>query len=205
MNDVNIWLSRAVSWRFGSLLFQEPHPARSRELRALMALLPPALEGAAGPLAADTDARNDRYFAVMGPGGCAATESAYDLAAMANRGPLIAEVSAFYEAFEYPARLTSDLAPDHIVIELDFLGFLALKVAYALHEGRVEDREIAASAYADFRDRHPSFWLEPLRDRLHQTEGSSFAHAADWVCHMLEGELRLQAPGFGLPEDAAHG
>jgi len=189
MSEVNDWLSRAVSWRFGSLLFQEPHPARSVELRALMALLPPALELGAEPLAADTDARNDRYFAVMGPGGCAATESAYDLAAMANRGPLIAEVSAFYGAFEYPARLTSDLAPDHLVIELDFLGFLALKVAYALHEGRVEEREIAEAAYVDFRDRHPGFWLEPLRDRLHETEASSFAQSADWVCQTLAADV----------------
>jgi TorA maturation chaperone TorD len=189
MSDVNIWLSRAASWRFGTLLFQEPCSARSGELRALMALLPPALGAAAEPLAADTDARNDRYFAVLGPGGCAATESAYDLAAMANRGPLIAEVSAFYEAFEYPARLTSDLAPDHLVIELDFLGFLALKVAYALHEGRVEEREIAEAAYVDFRDRHPRFWLEALRDRLHETEASSFADSADWICQTLTADV----------------
>jgi TorA maturation chaperone TorD len=189
MSDVNAWLSRAVAWRFGSLLFQEPHPARLDELRALVALLPPALQAAAEPLAAETNTRNDRYFAVMGPGGCAATESAYDLAAMANRGPLVAEVSAFYGAFEYPARLTSDLAPDHIVIELDFLGFLALKIAYALHDGRVADRDVAQAAYADFRDRHLRFWLEALRDRLHETEGASFAGAADWLCQALGADI----------------
>jgi TorA maturation chaperone TorD len=189
MSDVNAWLCRAVSWRFGSLLFREPYGERSWELRALIPLVPPVLQAAAERLAAEANARGDGYFAVMGPGGCAATESAYDLAAMANRGPLIAEVSAFYEAFEYPARLTSDLAPDHIVIELDFLGFLALKVAYALHDGRVDDREISEAADADFRDRHLRFWLEALRDRLHEIEGSSFADAANWVCQMLAADL----------------
>lgn len=160
MSDVNNWLSRAAGWRFGALLFHEPHPARSGELHALVSLLPAELRTAAEPLVADANTRNDDYFAVLGPGGCAATESAYDLAAMANRGPLVAEVSAFYEAFEYPARLTSDLAPDHIFIELDFLGFLALKVAYALYEGRVAERE-----------------------------ASSFARAADWVCATLAADV----------------
>jgi hypothetical protein len=206
MSDVNDWLSRAAGWRFGALLFHEPHPARSGELQALALLLPAGMRAVAEPLVADAETRNDRYFAVLGPGGCAATESAYDLAAMANRGPLVAEVSAFYEAFDYPARLTSGLAPDHIFIELDFLGFLALKVAYAMYEGRVDEREIAEAAYADFRDRHARFWLEALRDRLNEIEASVFAKAADWVCLMLEDDVRLRTPGFGLQvEDVPHG
>jgi TorA maturation chaperone TorD len=185
MSDVNHWLARAAGWRFGAQLFQEPHAARPDDLQTLVLSLPVAQQTAAASLAAAEGPRSDRYFAVLGPGGCPATESAYDLAAMANRGPLIAEVSAFYEAFGYPARLTSDLAPDHIVIELDFLGYLALKVAYALHEKQTEEREIAEAAYVDFRDRHPRFWMETFRERLQETEAGPFAQAAAWVCDTL--------------------
>ena len=190
MTDINDWLTRAVNWRFAATLFQEPALARANELQTLVALFPPAQMASAAPLVAESNVRNDGYFSVLGPGGCAATESAYDLAAMANRGPLIAEVSAFYEAFAYPPRLTSDLAPDHIVVELDFLGFLALKVAYALFEGRDEEREIAERAYLDFRDRHPRFWLEGLRDRLQEAEAEPFARAATWVCDSLAADVR---------------
>jgi len=185
MTDINGWLARAAGWRFAARLFGEPHAVLPGELQALIPLLPAELQRAAALLAAEENARCDAYFAVLVPGGCAATESAYDLAAMANRGPLIAEVSAFYEAFEYPGRLTSNLAPDHVVTELDFLGFLALKVAYALYDHRDVHREVAEAAYVDFRDRHPRFWLEALRDRLQETEVGSFAGAAVWVCETL--------------------
>jgi hypothetical protein len=189
MDSINDWLTRAVHWRFGSKLFQEPAETRSEELRSLVWLLPPSQNPSARTLVEEAPERNDLYFSVLGPGGLAATESAYDPATMANRGPLIAEVSAFYEAFAYPPRLTSDLAPDHVVVELDFLGFLALKVAYALFDGRVSEREIAEQAYMDFRDRHVSFWLEGLRDRLQKAEAPPFARAADWVCDVLASDI----------------
>ena len=137
-------------------------------------------------LASAEEERRERYFAVLGPGGCPATESAYDLAAMANRGPLIAEVSAFYEAFSYPARLTSDVVPDHVVVELDFMGYLAFKIAYALHENRADDRAVAEAAYTDFRDRHVRFWLQAFCERLQETAASPFAAAAEWTCRVVD-------------------
>ena len=194
MPDINHWLARAAAWRFSARLFEEPHTTSSGELQALVPLLPACQQAAASALALEENARWDSYFAVLGPGGCAATESAYDRAAMANRGPLIAEVSAFYEAFAYPVRLTSDLGPDHVVSELDFLGFLALKVASALYDDRNPEREIAEAAYLDFRDRHPRFWLEAFRDRLQETGAVPFSRAAAWVCETLAADTR----------DAAH-
>jgi hypothetical protein len=194
MSTVNDWLTRAVSWRFASKLFQEPTATRADELGSLMPVLPPAQRASAATLAAEATVRNDLYFSVLGPGGCAATESSYDLAAMANRGPLIAEVSSFYEAFAYPPRLTSDLAPDHVVVELDFLGFLALKVAYATLEGRTAEGEIAEAAYFEFRDRHPRFWLAGLKDRLQETGAAAYVHAAEWVCDSLAADERASEP-----------
>lgn len=195
MTEVSTWLARAAVWRFGAQLFREPNAAGQDELRSLVPLLPQSRQTEAARLAAEHDARTEQYFAVLGPGGCPATESAYDLAAMANRGPLVAEVSAFYEAFDYPPRLTSDLAPDHLVVELDFLGFLALKVAYAQHEARDADREIAEAAYVDFRDRHPRFWMESLRGRLREMGASPFESGAEWVCDALEIEAEETAHG----------
>lgn len=189
MTDVQIWLERAAAWRFAARLFQEPGASRAEELKTLAAALAAPMRAGAFALASIEEERSERYFAVLGPGGCPATESAYDLAAMANRGPLIAEVSAFYEAFSYPARLTSDVTPDHLVVELDFMGFLAFKVAYALYDDRADDRAVAEAAYTDFRDRHVRFWLQAFRDRLQEMEASPFAAAAEWTCQVVETEL----------------
>ena len=188
MNDVNAWLERAANWRMASLLFSEPHADRAAELTELAALVSEPARAVAAGLAADTALRFDDYYSAIGPGGCAATESAYDRAAIANRGPLIADVAAFYEAFAYPPRLTSDLAPDHVAVELDFLGFLALKVAFALDQNRQEESVVARAAYREFLDAHPGFWIDQLLARLESEGHPPFARAARWVGAMVERE-----------------
>jgi TorA maturation chaperone TorD len=185
MSDVNVWLARAAGWRAASLLFQEPHESREAELTALASLVPEPARAEAHALAAETPMRAGEYYRVLGPGGCAAAESSYDRAAVANRGPLIADVAAFYEAFAYPPRLTTDLTPDHIVVELDFLGFLALKIAFALHEGRAEDAAVAQGAYEKFLEHHPKYWIDDLLARLTATGDVAFTHAARWVSSVI--------------------
>jgi TorA maturation chaperone TorD len=186
MTDVTSWLGRAASWRFASLLFQGPRDERGQELRALASLVPDALRTRALALATDSAARADSYYEVLGPGGCPAAESAYDRAAVANRGPLIADVAAFYRAFAYPPRLTSELPPDHIAVELDFLGFLALKAAFACHDGRTEQLDVASDAYRQFLDEHPRFWIRDLCDRLTAGGHNAYAAAAEWVAALLD-------------------
>jgi TorA maturation chaperone TorD len=186
--DVNAWLERAASWRLASLLFQEPRENRAAELSALAALVSEPVRAGAEALVAETALRAEDYQRVLGPGGCAAAESSYDRAAIANRGPLIADVSAFYEAFAYPPRHTSDLVPDHIVVELDFLGFLALKIAFAMHEGRAEECAVARTAYDEFLERHTGFWIDALLAGLTAGGHAPFASAARWVTALLERE-----------------
>ena len=185
MNDVSAWLERAANWRMASLLFSEPHADRAAELTELAALVSEPARAEAAGLACDTALRFDDYYRALGPGGCAATESAYDRAAIANRGPLIADVAAFYEAFAYPPRLTSDLAPDHVAVELDFLGFLALKVAFALDLNRQEESVVGRAAYREFLEAHPGFWIDRLLARLESEGHEPFARAARWVSVMV--------------------
>ena len=188
MNDVSAWLERAANWRMSSLLFSEPHADRAAELTELAALVSDPARAEAVGLAGDTALRFDDYYRALGPGGCAATESAYDRAAIANRGPLIADVAAFYEAFAYPPRLTSDLAPDHVAVELDFLGFLALKVAFALDQNQQEESIVGRAAYREFLEAHPGFWIDQLLARLESEGHEPFARAARWVSAMVGGE-----------------
>ena len=186
MTDVSAWLERAANWRMASLLFSEPQPELAAQLTGLVALVSEPVRAEAAGLAADTALRFDDYYAAIGPGGCAATESAYDRAAIANRGPLIADVAAFYEAFAYPPRHTSELAPDHVAVELDFLGFLALKVAFALDQNQQEQSIVGRAAYREFLEAHPGFWIDQLRARLESAGHEPFAQATRWVSGVVE-------------------
>jgi TorA maturation chaperone TorD len=188
MSEIKAWLARAAGWRFASLLFQEPHQNRPAELTALAALMSDSDRAGAEALVAATALRAEDYHRVLGPGGCPASESAYDRAAIANRGPLVADVSAFYEAFAYPPRLTSDLVPDHVVVELDFLGFLAMKIAFATHEGRAEESAVARAAYQEFLARHVGFWIDDLLARLTAGNREPFVSAARWITTLLNRE-----------------
>jgi hypothetical protein len=61
-----------------------------------------------------------------------------------------------------------------------------MKVAFAQHELREEERDVAEAAFFEFLDRHPRFWLNNLRERLEATGAPGFAHAAEWVCKLLQ-------------------
>ena len=99
--------------------------------------------------------------------GLRGSESSYERAAQASRGPMLAEVAAFYEAFAYaPDRLE---VPDHAAMELGFLSFLAMKVAFAGFESQAEAASVAAQACSDFHCQHLAGWLPACADALMAT------------------------------------
>ena len=176
--DVATWLQRSSTWLFLSQAFERPTPETVDSLRALATTLPEALREPADALATEPlDSAEPEYFSVLGPAGCAAAESSYERAAMAARGPLLAEVAGFYEAFHYTPPHTQDV-PDHISVELGFLAYLACKVAFALFERQQESAEIASTAYDTFLREHPGAWAGPFVDALLATGSDRFGAAA---------------------------
>lgn len=176
--DVAGWLAHASVLQFASLALQPPSPGVIGEMRALVTSLPEELVGPAETLLSmPIDEWEPEFFSVLGPAGCATAESSYERAAQASRGPLLARVAAFYDAFGYaPERLRE--VPDHIAIEFGFLSFLAMKVAFARFESRADDASVAADAYATFRERHVSVWLPDFAEALAATGSAQFAAVA---------------------------
>ena len=134
--DVGLWLSRAAILQFASLALQTPTAEVVHEMRDLIATLPDDLASAAITILEwPEEAWEPEFFSVLGPAACAICESSYERAAQASRGPLLAHVAAFYEAFGYvPDRLKE--VPDHAAVEFGFLSFLAMKVAFATFASR---------------------------------------------------------------------
>ncbi len=182
MNTVQQWLSTAAGWRYASLLFQLPTPEVQYDLQALVKELPEEFRSLAQELSAiPLDEWKSEYHRVLGPGGCPVCESSYDDNALAGRGPLLAQIAGFYQAFAYRPDEETRETPDHLSVELGFLSYLALKVAYALHEEKAAEREIAEEAYWHFLEAHPLFWLGRVCERIRQS-GSVFYNAAtNWL------------------------
>lgn len=173
------WLEVASRWRLLSLLFQLPTRETRRELRRLAQIAPSdmanlATEWAEVPL----HLASAEYHRALGPGGVPAVESSYDPNALAGRGPLIADIAAFHKAFSYAPEKPPAEVPDHLAAQLDFLSYMAVKVAFAMEAGETEHAGITDAAYTKFIKEHLIPWQSAFRERLDRSESYVFIHAA---------------------------
>ena len=176
------WLEAASRWRLLSLLFQLPTRQSRHELRRLAEIAPLNLsllahEWASVPL----HLAAAEYHRALGPGGVPAVESSYDPNALAGRGPLLADIAAFHKAFSYSPEHPPAEVPDHLAAELDFLSYMAVKVAFAIEAGKIEHAKISDQAYSKFLNEHLLTWVGAFRERLEHSASEFFIRAADCI------------------------
>ena len=133
-------------------------------------------------------------------------ETEYGPQRAARKGPALADILGFYEAFGFrPAPAATEL-PDHIGAELEFLSLLLVKEADARGRGAAEEAAVAGEAARKFFADH----LAPWGPAFCRTLGEAARHpfyvaAADLLRIFLEGEaLGLGCP-LGEPAPAAPG
>ncbi|HXE74547.1 MAG TPA: molecular chaperone TorD family protein [Candidatus Xenobia bacterium] len=176
--DARRWLESAARWRLLSLLFQLPTRQTRRELNRSAAAASSELasmvkEWTRVPLAV----AEAEFHRVLGSGGIPAAESSYDPNALAGRGPLLADIAGFHEAFAYRPQYPPAPVPDHIAAEADFLSYLAFKVAFAIERGIASEARTTADAYERFLRDHLHTWLPAFQERLAQA-GLALWHQA---------------------------
>ena len=176
------WLDAASHWRLLSLLFQLPTRQSRWELRRLARSAPGNLAKLADEwTGVPLHLAAAEYHRTLGPGGVPAVESSYDPNALAGRGPLLADIAAFHKAFSYsPERLPADV-PDHLAAELDFLSYMAMKVAFALESGESENARITDQAYNEFLKEHLTTWVGAFREKLTMSGSDFFMRAVDCI------------------------
>jgi TorA maturation chaperone TorD len=176
------WLEAAATWRFLSLLFQSPTREAYSELEKLAGELPPEQGARARQLLeVPLELWEAEFHRALGPGGVPACESSYEENALAGRGPVLAGIAGFYEAFAYrPAQAVSEV-PDHISVELGFLAYLAMKIAFAEYESKEEEAGVTRAAYERFLKDHLCYWIEPFHHALAQTGSPCYLLGAEWL------------------------
>lgn len=154
-------LREAAEWRLLALLFERPRPGWHAEVAALAAEVEDELLREAALAAADADERI--YLRLIGPGGIASPrESAWR--GRLDPGQILAALRLCYEAFAFaPA---AEDPPDHVAVEAAFVGYLALKTAYAQASGQEPQADLCIAAAAAFREDHLRAMAGPLCERL---------------------------------------
>lgn len=147
---------------------------RERIIPALRAL---PLEGQAGAalreaspgfegLPRGLQAAHVALFALTVSPDCPDYETAYLSRDVFQQTQVMADVAGFYRAHGLEPRSDQPQRPDQIGTELEFMGFLARKEAYALERLEAEKAEMAREAQSLFLRDHLGCWGPPLGRRI---------------------------------------
>lgn len=194
MSHLLTLFSQAAMYRGLSLLFQPPQdlaaqlsevtgcvPEEYRErFESLVGMIHPEL--------------SFEYHRVLGASGvCRDCESDYQENPLGGKGPLLVDIAAFYQAFSYhPQEFKA--AQDHISIELGFLGYLALKQAYAQHNGLTDEVHLCEDAANNFTRDHLARWVKEFLLRLSSAAAVGFYSEAALLCAEILEPLLPELP-----------
>lgn len=160
--EVLALLPEAAEWRLLGLLFEYP----TQEWRSRISALLPSLESAelrSLAEAALVSATEGLHFALFGPAGSVPVrEVSYQ--GGVQLGYLMAEISAFYDAFGFAPRV--DEPDDHLSVKLAFIAYLKMKQAHALVQDEPGHAAAAAAAAGEFIRNHLAVQAEPLFHRM---------------------------------------
>ena len=84
---------------------------------------------------------------------CPCTETTYGKNSF-NQPNILGDISGFYKAFGFIMKDDANASYDHITMELEFMSFLELKIAYALDQTMEENIDISLSAEKRFLEQH---------------------------------------------------
>ncbi|WP_260294643.1 TorD/DmsD family molecular chaperone [Sedimenticola hydrogenitrophicus] len=90
------------------------------------------------------------------------------------RGPETARVREYYTAVGFEIDPATPMEPDHVSIELEFLGHLAGEEASAWESGDSGKASDALHYQQDFLEKHPGRWLFDFLQKVESESGSDF-------------------------------
>ncbi|MBI2875146.1 MAG: molecular chaperone TorD family protein [Firmicutes bacterium] len=132
-----------------------------KELESLEEALQEAL---ARPLE-DWCVEHTRLFGGFPATGCQAYETAYTASHVFQQTQEMADVAGFYRAFGVAVGEGTERV-DHLVSELEFMGFLAMKESQALDKGEAEQAAVCRDAQQSFLASHLGRWVGPFSGQI---------------------------------------
>ena len=135
-----------------------------------------------GPLLAQLDASreaavalHDRVFGLLVSKECPPYELEYcPLTFSVHRSDQLADVAGFYRAFAVAPGRDAPERPDHVALELEFLGWLAVKELHALRDGAPpEHLAVVRDAERAFVADHLAWWVPAFAHALRAKAGAA--------------------------------
>ncbi len=143
---------------------------------------------------------------------CPPYETQYEFPHVFQQTQALADIAGFYRAFGLQISDSAGERLDHITVELEFMGFLAYKHAYAMAHHGEEQVQICLDALRKFMEEHLGRWVPTFAARLARKAGNGFYKelaelTAWWVLKDAErlgvrpSELREPTPASLEPEE----
>jgi DMSO reductase family type II enzyme chaperone len=126
---------------------------------------------------------------------CPPYETEYAGADIFQQAQELADIGGFYRAFGLVVADTAHERLDHVSVELEFLHVLAAREAYALREGREEQRRICRDTQAQFLDEHLGRWAPYFALLVQRQSPGTFYHA---VADVLAWFLLFETAHLGV-------
>jgi TorA maturation chaperone TorD len=114
----------------------------------------------------------DRLFAHRTEILCPIYEAEYDRHRALTQGTTLADIAGFYRAFGL--EVATSERPDHLALELEFMGALTYKEALALESGRLEETELCRDAQRKFLEAHLGRWVGLFAESVLQQSQNDF-------------------------------
>jgi DMSO reductase family type II enzyme chaperone len=133
------------------------------------------------------------YFRLFGPAAaCPLFETSYGIAnQLLGKPARLADVSGFYHAFGMRPSPGETYPEDHLTLELEFMGVLALKEAYALSSGEQEPFDITQDAARKFLEEHLGTWANAWFELLQKNVPPVFySKLGETLCRLVDEEAR---------------
>jgi nitrate reductase assembly molybdenum cofactor insertion protein NarJ len=89
----------------------------------------------------------------------------------------LSDIAGFYRAFGFQVGGTVRERPDYLATELEFLGLLALKQAYAAQQGNLEHEQLCSLAQSRFLEDHLGRWISLFAEAIAISASSEQAGA----------------------------
>jgi len=195
--EVRTLLDESAEWRLLGLLFEYP----AENWRAQVESLLPSLARADLRSIADEALAHHSeglHSALFGPAGTAPVREVTHKGGVQS-GYLMAEISAFYDAFDY--RHDAGEADDHLAVQLGFVGFLKMKQAAALLAGDEDSAAITRDAAVEFLKEHIAMQAEPVAGRLEQFGPDYLIAASRLILEHAGPSPRSSYPLTGAEDD----
>jgi TorA maturation chaperone TorD len=114
----------------------------------------------------------------------------------AGRATHLADVAGFFAAFGVQPAAGRPDAEDHVAAELDFLGVLSAKEAFARAEGLEAELEVTRKAVLDFLGDHLGRWADAFARGVTEASPQPFYRvAAETLAAWVAGEVERVGAG----------